>query len=843
MALLAVVSTASGLCAATVEESRTFNGTDVTFSEDTVISNLIVSSQTKVTVNSGVTVDVINYAGSALMKLFGSGTMRITDLAGTDGKIEANQSVVLRFLAPSATTDTHSLASSATFHVDAMDAASFTSEIRGGVNYVSKWSDVRGGGYMNAANADEATQPFLVDSAFPWLDTGSYWVSSKAETAGNHGGYLAWSSELNDIREVFLVVSDTDDVRSSKPKNVPAPFLLSSVVRESYDFHRGRDNYAMFGSDYASELITNGTITLDRAVAGPYDPLPTGFHLVHIRTTGNVNASAFANDRALRRGGQRLQEAIVFSSPLGEEVSAELEKRLYAKWIRSVNTISMHGTARVEAEYPVSINTFNSSPGDNNVISGDFDVLKAQLFGLVTVESGRMAVTGNGTIGDIVGNVYCHANSTIYRKGGEDSLVKSSVGDVSVRSLAASNITVQSGSLSVEMLSPSLGSYFHVDAAATDTMTFSGTKDGMSLVKQWRCVRGQNKRYATATNGVMPFLRSAYLNGLPVVDFGTLKYTNKSQHDFDDGYGGFIAWNHTNTVIREVFWVYSDTEDWKALASGSPGPFLLGGGLKGGTYDFHRNTAQSAIAFGGSAAECVKTGTFRMDGVEATSPTAAVINPGFHVLHLRTKDSGAASASNFGNDRGYVMGGQRLAEVIVYTEQTSDVERDAVEAYLRNKWFDAGVPGGEYATVSVASNASVALPRYATAALVQGPGTVVVRGGLTARGVAGGPSFTGDLTLAENATVTVADLAAMSVSGTLTLPESATIVLEGRLPPSSGTSRVVTVMEAGSFAGAASLSGWQVDASSISPLYNCRVFLDGSAVKVELTRGLIMMVF
>ena len=836
MVLVGVVLMASGLDAATMEESRTLNGTSVTFVEDTVISNLTVSSQTKVTVNSGVTVDVMNYAGSALMQLRGSGTMRITDLAGADGQIEAGESIVLRFMEPSATTNTHALAAAATFHVDARDAASFTSEMRGGVNYVSKWSDVRGEGYMNASNADEATQPFLVDGAFPWLDTGSYWVKNLAED--NYGGYLAWSSALDNIREVFLVVSDTDDVRSSKPAGAPAPFLLSSV-NAKYDFHRGRNDYALFGSDYASELVTNGTITLNRAVVGPYAPLPKGFNLVHIRTTGNVNAGAFSNDRALRRGGQRLQEAIVFSSLLGDEAATALEKSLLAKWFRSIASISMHGTARVETDSPISIKNLANSPDDDNVISGDFDVKSVKLYGKTTVVSGKITATDVAKFGFVEGNISCRSGTTVYSMGCDDSYVKSSTGDVSVRSLAASNIFVQSGSLSIEMLSPTFGSYFHVDAAATNTMTFSGKKDDMDLVQQWNCVRGDIKRYASASNEAMPYLRANYLNGLPVLDFGSLKYVGKSTHTYDDGYGGFMNWNKACAEVREVFWVYSDTDDWTNSIAATPGPFLLGGSK---TYAFHRASGPWPIkAFHATNADQnVRGGTFRVDGVEADSPAAAVIGEGFHVLHLRTKDAEAVTASNFANDRGYVMGGQRLAEVIIYTKQTSDIERDAVEAYLMNKWFDAGVPGGEYATVSVASNASVALPRYATAALVQGPGTIVVRGGLTARGVAGGPSFTGHLTLAENATVTVADLAAMTVDGTLTLPESASLVLGGRIPPNSGTGRVVTVMEAKALAGATSLSGWHVDTSRLARRYHGRAFVDGASVKVKLTNGFVV---
>ena len=62
---VAVIASLMALHVAAVQtiDTVTLDGTDVTYVEDTVISNLIVSAQTKVTINEGVTVDVLSYSG------------------------------------------------------------------------------------------------------------------------------------------------------------------------------------------------------------------------------------------------------------------------------------------------------------------------------------------------------------------------------------------------------------------------------------------------------------------------------------------------------------------------------------------------------------------------------------------------------------------------------------------------------------------------------------------------------------------------------------------------------------------------------------------------------------
>ena len=822
--------------AAVVVESLVLDGTvPVSIVEDTTVSNLSVTAQSHITVDSGVTLSVVNYVGNdILLQLHGGGTVAIENLQGDMGFIEANDSVTLRFTAE---TDTHGLASGAFFHVDASVAASLVTENRNGTNFVVRWNDVRGAAYPYAYNGDQDTQPYLVDNgARSHVDMGRY----QSFPATGQGGYLDWSQRSTAIREVFLVLSDTEDAHSSQGVSGARPFLLGDS--SSHDFHRGYSDFALFASNdgYASDYIKNGTITLNRETVPYTQPLPEGFSLVHVRTTGGTTAGTFSKDRNIRFGGQRIQEAIVFESLLDEGVSQELERRLYAKWLRRMNQISVHGTARLETVGPLSATWIFQSPNDCNTFVGDFDA-GCSLMGRLSIPSGRLNVRSSSRMGDVVGEVSYDGKVGVYRLGGVDDYVKKGGGTAVMRALSATNITVVAGNLEVEMQSPALDTYFHVDASKSDTVVTSGATNGMPFVTYWRCLRSDYRRQASSSEGTRPWLRSGFQNGLPVIDFGSPKYVNKSYHGFDNGYGGYMPWNHTNNVIREVFVVYSDTEDWLEKNMNTPGCFILGS-LKD-RYDFHRANGVSthALFHPSNSKDFVREGAVRIDGVPVQSPTTEVLPAGFHVIHVRTKNAATASASDFANDRGYIMGGQRLAEVLVYTNQTSDAQRDAVEAYLRNKWLGAQVAGCAYGTVQVAAGSTVTLPRQAAVDSVTGPGTVTAKDRVTVRNVSGGASFAGDVVLAEGATVAIRDFSALTVGGNLALPAIGTLVLDGGSPTENLAGETRTVMQADSVT-ASSLAGWTVS-GSLTSRYCTALAVSGDTVTVTFSPSGTMILF
>ena len=187
---------------ATIVESLVLDGTvPVSIAEDTTVSNLSVTAQSRLTVDSGVTLSVVNYVGNdILLQLYGGGTVAIENLQDDIGFIEANGSVTLRFTAE---TDTHGLASGAFFHVDASVAASLVTENRNGTNFVVRWNDVRGTAYPYAYNGDQVTQPFLVDNgARSHVDMGRY----QSFPATGQGGYLDWSQKSTALILAFMIL-------------------------------------------------------------------------------------------------------------------------------------------------------------------------------------------------------------------------------------------------------------------------------------------------------------------------------------------------------------------------------------------------------------------------------------------------------------------------------------------------------------------------------------------------------------------------------------------------------------------------------------------------------------
>ena len=302
-----------------------------------------------------------------------------------------------------------------------------------------------------------------------------------------------------------------------------------------------------------------------------------------------------------------------------------------------------------------------------------------------------------------------------------------------------------------------------------------------------------------------------------------------------------MPWNHTNNVIREVFVVYSDTEDWLVKNMSTPGCFILGS-LKD-RYDFHRANGVSthALFHPSNSKDFVREGAVRLDGVPVQSPTTEALPAGFHVIHVRTKNAASASASDFANDRGFIMGGQRLAEVLIYTNQTSDAQRNAVEAYLRNKWLGAEVAGCAYGTVQVAAGSTVTLPRQAAVDSVTGPGTVTAKDRVTVRNVSGGASFAGDVVLAEGATVAICDLSALTVGGNLALPAIGTLVLDGGSPVDDLAGETRTVMQADSVT-ASSLTGWTVT-GSLASRYCTALAVSGDTVTVTFSPSGTMILF
>ena len=212
------------------------------------------------------------------------------------------------------------------FHVDASRADTLTTVEENGTNFVTRWNDADGG----SVYATAGTRPFVNTNALDGratIDFGSYHYPSLGVTG--YGGYMDWSAADTAIREVFIVCSDTEDI-ADLPEDLTGNFLLGESAR-AWNFHRGF-NRSLFISYTAAE-IRNGLIEMDGATCAMDAPLPDGFHLVHLRTTGNVRANAFARNRALAYGGQRIAEMAVYNRTLTDEEARLATLGLLGKWL------------------------------------------------------------------------------------------------------------------------------------------------------------------------------------------------------------------------------------------------------------------------------------------------------------------------------------------------------------------------------------------------------------------------------------------------------------------------------------------------------------------------------
>ncbi len=224
-------------------------------------------------------------------------------------------------------------------HFDASAASTLTTVEENGVRYVTRWNDASGGS-VYASATDSSRRPHLGSfNGKTVVDFGTFRYGSGG--SGNDG-WLKWSARDTAIREVFMVYSD---VRESEPVR---PFLLGDGT--SYDFHRN-DNGALFNAQYASSYIKNGVIEVDGESVSSGYVLPAGFHIIHLRTTGKVNADQFARDRGgqYANGGQMLGEVIIYDSTLSNEDAATLYGYLRSKWF-SIFTITGEDVVGVECK-------------------------------------------------------------------------------------------------------------------------------------------------------------------------------------------------------------------------------------------------------------------------------------------------------------------------------------------------------------------------------------------------------------------------------------------------------------------------------------------------------------
>ena len=234
--------------------------------------------------------------------------------------------------------------------------------------------------------------------------------------------------------------------------------------------------------------------------------------------------------------------------------------------------------------------------------------------------------------------------------------------------------------------------WFHLDP--TDTTSFDSTvENGTNLVD---CIRSatfsQNCPKAKVASGrPYPFLVNCGLNGLPVLDFGTMHNAKRS------GYGAALELSE-KVLINEILYVSCDEpgienvelrkdENGADVKILGPNPInwrysYRGYGGGGSGYPMY-HTAHSQVA-----------ANLYVD--DAKVATSFVPDPGWHIVRAHSNPGSLMTSKvadygfyGFGASPVYYVsyGGFKLAEVVASTNLLSAADRTKTIAYLKRKWF------------------------------------------------------------------------------------------------------------------------------------------------------------
>ncbi|MDD4018462.1 MAG: hypothetical protein PHV28_11020 [Kiritimatiellae bacterium] len=607
------------------------------------------------------------------------------------------------------------------------------------------------------------------------------------------GRYLHWTAPAEGIRTVFMVLGSQNG----------GGYLLGSSHNTSL-FSRGYNNAAaaLFDSYTAQASDAERERTwLSRSFAWidgvPVFPnlkgLNGGYQLVTFLTGGDVKANGFAHNGAgSYNGAQRLAEVVVYDKPLADDDRKAVEAYLSAKWFSlAIHGYTVPGAPTVPGLTLANAAAFELGAGETNSV------------GWLT-GAGSLVKTGAGTL-DIAGSTLGFDGTLNVREG---------VLRYTAEAFGASSPVTNQLVL-------------NLDASRTNSLVLAGGK-----ATEWRDASG-NGRYAYAPGSAPAYYADAGLGGRPAVDFGTYAVGSP-----------YMMFDAPLTNAQTVFWV---------LGSQNGGGFLLGGST---VCDWHRGsrvnnelnpvtTENRLYGFGASAN--VTGGKTYIDGVLLPVPHAVyatnVLNGAYQMIE--TVATGATRADGLAFDRTNLerRGGQRLAELLIFSRAVTEEERLGVETYLNWKWFGRAssrvlympFDGASADTVRVAAGATFELGGFTqnTRALVGG-GTIG-GGSLSVSGLvdlsdpdAGTLTVNGDLTIEDGATVRVSPGHTVDVNGTLTIGGAGLLEWHDGLRPVAGSTAVFTC---DSIQGAENLSLWN-DGDKYAPRFHLSAYADAGTVYV-----------
>ena len=712
--------------------------------EDTVIEELNLASNMTYVVISTATLTIKNVTGGAYrFAAQGYGTFVFEHIDNSDMSLAVVSTAHVKFRAAARP----AACDSAFFHVDASDEETMTLSSLNGTNFVTRWSDVRGDGHPYAeknSNSNCKGYPFAVNGYLngrPVVDFGTLWQDGGLKGVG---ASQVWTEPCARPVEVFAVIGDTEDSSANVSGAAGVQYRNNSWYGHTAETTGYRGNGAV---GTTCEILNSGALIRSRAAASftvdgeavtatAFRPSADSMHVVSWYATnsayvdgsgsGDAPINAFASERNRELGGIRIAEYIVFDELLSASDRADVVSYLTSKWQADVSdftvasiTLSADSTSSAElilsGGAKVSVGTFYN----DGTVSGNGTITAArEERSLLTLSADRSIDVPAGSVCAID-----HLADTGYR------LIKTGAGKLVVNSVNASKTKIRVEEGVLEFMEVPSGTqtaldkaWFHVDASVADSMICE-MHDGTNFVIRWSDVRGEGHPYAEKNPNShckgYPFAVEGYLNGLPVVDFGTLW-----QDGGLSGVGASQVWSETCTRPIEVFAVIGDTEDSSARVNGSAGVQYRNNswyGSTSATTGYRGNGAVGTTCELLNGAAHINTRAAARFTVDGESVTATEFRPSADSMHVVSwyatnaayidgSGSGDAPMDSFASERNMELGGIRIGEYVVFDRSLSAAEREALNTYLYRKWKSEVIVG----ELEVKEGASVSVPYGST---------------------------------------------------------------------------------------------------------------------------------
>jgi len=672
--------------------------------------------------------------------LRGPGTVIVQSAATAAGAVQQNGVTVRTPAAPGLAVESGVPAGQVVGHpafwIDAAAADSITTN---GLALITRINDCRAGEPMFATNVVNAPTylPGMVNGK-PCIVMGR---SVRRTNGFLDGEGLVWNAPIEGIRAVFTVI-----VPNGYAAQDGGGCLLGSTPRLSTSWF-----FCEQWGTWNAPIFTNATPALVRTAPLYINGVPwkygDGFMQQQVPQVVESHpfapgaaSDAFGYDRlgGAYSGCQTLCETIVYTNELSQSERLQIAQYLARKWCARDIAVS----SRFAAQQKLGAYTLTGSSA--------FEVPDGSSLGVTMLTGGgELVKTGTGTL-------YLDGSSAT------GATVRVSEGAAVIRSASVPTF----GDL------PS-GTYLHVDAAQTNTMTiqdyagYSGLVT-TNMVLQWRDCRGGNvyatPRVYTDSDYRGGVLVTNALNGLPVVDYGPLmvnasatKY--KHFHEFHTA----ASTESRAENVQSAFVV---------IGSRYGGNSVLGG--VNSAYGIPRTISTDytqPIALG-SAVSPFKFLRTWVNG-NSIEPRTTGLSGGYDLVSFAADCPGFKVSAFADYNAQTYCGGQQLGEAIVYTNQLTWDEHARVDAYLNAKWFNRPVTYFSPAVIG-----GLAVDAGATLTVTGGVPLTVVS---TLRGAG---TVTGAVAMGEQAVLEVpvgedGSIAPLIINGSFTFENGATVRLTG----------------------------------------------------------------